>query len=656
MAYVNPDGATIQPNQSQETATGNESLGTGTANIGKTLIPSIGGIINSIGQTILHPIQTGKALLNMGIGALSPQAAGEEFTPGTTPAQAQAGKNIVPQKQSQQFTAFDNFGNNFLGGALYGKGGQGAWAKLQNDPAGFATDLAIMGDTASAGLKGTSIISDDSKIAKIAEGMTPAQAPFETMSSALEKMGAPKAGAAENAATLKELGVEKPPIQALTNSPTLQRVSQFISEGFFGKGLKTAVDSTKETLDNKVNETIGSLPKALDNPDLGQKLIDAKANFEKTFNDNKNALYNDFEAKYGDTPATVESTQAAIQKQIETLRNSATPDSNRLINYLQKTSDALVYGKEKAAEVRAALVDEEKGLGGFVGAKLSPEDIKSRLGIDYKPTFDTLKSTRSSIGALVGKDNANSWVFKPIYKALSDDRDASLGNVSSDAASKIKEMDNYYKGTIDKLGTNVSAMLDRATPEQVVQNLIKGNNSTTLNALKDIVDKQTYNNIGLSWIKDSVTRATDPASGEVDIGKLAKNFNGLDDPTKNALFTPEQISKLDSTVETLQKVQKIQGNLEKYNNAGGFMRNSMVLRGMGLPLTAMLGGGKFMMTYLAGMMGGEFMGSKILTSDLGKAILTTGSPALQKAGEISKVSGEIVGTTSKLGNISKETK
>jgi hypothetical protein len=57
-----------------------------------------------------------------------------------------------------------------------------------------------------------------------------------------------------------------------------------------------------------------------------------------------------------------------------------------------------------------------------------------------------------------------------------------------------------------------------------------------------------------------------------------------------------------------------------------------------------------------GMQGGEFLGSKLFGTELGKSLLTTGSAGLQSIGKGIKVTGDVAGKAAKVSNVLQETK
>lgn len=604
--------------------------------------PSLGNVIKGVGNAIVHPIQTGQALLNTGIGE------GEKLANKVLPAVGLPKFGVNPTTISGQLnqTAQDTatrFNENFLGGAFAGKGVEGLKTKFANDPAGLLLDVATLGDGLGAAFGKIGDLADSGVLSKIgstfdkAGALNPISAPIKIAGKIAEKIGTPSESTVANMEDLKSVGVnpKTAPIQATSRGGMISTAANFIKTGIFGGKITDQVNSTLSDLKNTADTIVKSFPDSLDNPSLGQKIIDAKNLFEKNQGAATNKLYTDIEEKYGQAPAKIDNTVQAIQNQIKYLETSAFPDSEGMIKKLNTTLDNLQYGRGDFSN--------------YSDQGYTPEALK-KLGVTntYTPTVDTLKSTRTAIGALTQKDPA---LFGPIYSALTKDRLATVNAINPEAGAEISKADNLYRTTIQKLGSSASNLIDKGSPEGIVKTFVAGNNSTALNSLKSIVDPETYSQIGLSWMKHTIDKATDPTTGVLNVKAFTDGINKLDAPTKNALFNPDQIAKLDQSIKTLQTVQKIQDALTKNSTPGKFIQNSMILRSMGLPITVMLGGGKFLMTYLAGMMGGEFIGSKLFSSQLGKSILSTGSEGLTNLGKTTSKIGSVVGKAAQGSNI-----
>ncbi len=617
----------------------------------QNLPSSFGNVVKGIGTAIAHPIDTLSNLGQLAIGetekGIGKVAGGLGLPTGNVDTTTPVGNfNANAQNKATQFNA------NFMGGLFAGKGPAGLNEKFATDPAGLLLDISTLADGIGGSLDAGAALADSPTFAKlgdvshnIADVTNPISAVTKPIGGVIKKLGTPSETVASNISALKDLGVNpsEAPIQALAGQGVMSTAANFVKSGLFGKGITDQVDTLVKDLGNKTDELVNSFPTSLDNPTLGQKIIDAKNAFEGKQGAITDKLYGAIEEKYGSAPAQTSNTIGAIDAQIKQLETSTFPATDGLIKKLNTMKDNLIYGRGDYSS--------------YMEQGYTPEALK-RMGItqEYSPTVDTLKATRTSIGRQIGKDNVDSPVFKPIYAALTQDRLATVSKIDPQAAADIVQADTVYKRTIEKLSNKTSSLIDNATPESIVQKFISGNNSTQLEALKSIVDPGTFAQVGTSWLHEIVRKATDPTSGELNIKKFLDTLNGLDAPTRNALFEPEQISRLNQVADTLTKINKVKDSLVKNTTPGKFMQNAMLLRTIGLPITILAGGGSTFFNYLMGMQGGEYLASKLFTTKLGKTMLLTGSKAVAGTGKLVQTAGKVTAKAAQVSNIVKQAK
>ena len=646
-----PQSLSINNGQPDPSLSTPQAIGQGISNIGS----SLGSNIRNVGESLLHPIKTIENLGETALGAFAPMPAGGDLDPKT-------GKPVPVAQPSKSAQAFQNFGNNFLGGALNGQGYDGLKQKLAKDPVGLMLDFNILGSTANDVFEGVSGIDSSGVIDKTLKVSNPVQAPFETIGDGLEKIGQVKKGIPEKLSDFSEAGVKNPPLEALlkTNSP-LKGIVSFIRGGIFGSGggilrsnLQESVDATKAILSKGTEDAIDTLPKSLDDVASGQKIIDAKNNFFSTAKGVTDSIYGAVDDSFGDVKTPPTNTVQAIDEQIGQLSKSAGDTNKSIINNLSKIKNDLINGKNS--------VDNSTN---FLGKDITSQDIAKmpaniqaqftgKVGT-YQPTYEVLKATKTSLGTLLQDSGIKGLSFNKIYDAIKEDKDAGLRTVNPEVADVVKDTDAYYTDLKNKMGSQVSQMINNSTPEKVVQNLIQGNNSTTLEGLKDIVDKETFANVGFSWIKNAVDTATDKVSGKIDINKFVKNLNSLDEPTKNALFTEDQWTGIQKVADTGQKLEKLKQTMSDNLGAGKFIRNNTYIRSLGIPFMMALGLPSYVTNMLIGLTGGEFVGAKLFDSGLGKSLFATGSEGITNAGQTIKNIGNIAGKSSTVSNLLKET-
>lgn len=636
-----PSAAVVQPGP-----TGNESFPTVVMNAAGNFLPSLGKAFTSLSPKNLAA--TGKQLALAALGAVLPSHAGGDLVTPQSPSGKPLGPAAptVPVTQSKPVQAFTQLGQNFEGGAAAGAGKQGFTKKLETDPVGLLLDNVMALDGVGGGLSkiGDATGLDALKtagdaVSKTAETVNPVSAPFKAAGEIVSKIGSPS-GALDTGVVsdAEDLGLNKDklPVQATSTNPIVQKAAGFLQGGFFGKKLVQTAADLRSQLTDIASKTADELPKAEEKGVLGQRVSDALDQAESVTNKSLETAYNEFTSKYGDTPATSKNTVAAIKGILSDYETSATPAPKSATAFLQKTLDNLQSGRGSAMDAARE-------------QNFPPELIAKALGKEGEApsatTFKTLKATRTVIGQMLDTHPE----LKPIYRALSEDRSASLDNIDTTASAKIKALDGDYKQFINDFGDAVSRKIHSSTPEQVVNQFIKGDNATSLAKLKDRIDPATFQAIGTSWIAKAVDDATDE-NGRLDPSKFLKNVDKLDNATKKVLLSPAQQQMISQASDTLGKVQHITDAVSKNNNVGSFAQTRMILQGLGIPF-ALTTGNAAVIKSLAALLSGEYLGSKFLSSDLGKRILTTGIPAVEKAGSTVKEAGSAAGAGAQASNL-----
>lgn len=140
------------------------------------VLKSTGELATGLFDMVVHPIKTLQGLGNIALGTVSPSYAGEEFEPGTTAEEAQAGKGIKPVEQSKQVQTLDAVVDHYV--ERYG--GKNPQEVLKNiydtayeDPVGFLLDASVVLEGAGLAL-GSAKVAEVQRITKLAQEATKA--------------------------------------------------------------------------------------------------------------------------------------------------------------------------------------------------------------------------------------------------------------------------------------------------------------------------------------------------------------------------------------------------------------------------------------------------------------------------------------------------
>lgn len=573
-------------------------------------VGSIGHILfgNNLNEAF-NPVAGVKHVYNDVLKPFGNLAAGAVM-PKTAAAPAPGEENLPTNQSSPQTKTFEQFGDQFLGGALKGNL-KGSLDKAYNDPAGFLLDIAQLADILPGG-------------SKVAETINPVTKAAEAGGAIIDKVGskieAPFKGsvntpAIEAAGNIGMDATKDLPLSAQTTNKFVQGAEALSSRTLFGAQVRDAVEAARANVNEFITNTVQELkPEALSNTTLGGIIKTGFENFKDTFEKNKNAMYDAFTSKAKEAPAFTGNTTRSLQDIIE--REGKSMASNTLTDYFQKMLDK-INGTDQTIR--------EQGISDADAAK---------MGLNPELTFENLKQTRTDVGNLL-KNRTDPFTvghkanLENLYASLSDDMDASVNAIDPALGKELKNVTDYYSKGINKINSKLGKVITNATPEELVSNFVKPNNATNLQDLRAIVGDDTMANIGSSFLNKIMNQATS-ADGVFNVKQFKNILKTYDKETLNEILTPEQGGALTDAMDKLENAKTVQDALKAGVKTAEGSQTAFNQRIFDtLTKMAQLGAGAFGLAtgnflLVAKSIFGEYTGTKLITSEWGKKWLTDG--------------------------------
>lgn len=486
-----------------------------------------------------------------------------------------------------------------------GKSAVDKYAADHPNVAGFASPVIEGGQLLlnRAGLGGAKVAATAGKdaavgttktVAKIADGSVPVRRPFASSYDA------------EAAATFKELGV-KPPVSAITKSPFVRSAESVASKSAFGQpivdSLKTAHDQLIERT-TKIVEKIAP-EKSVSDENLGKLIQEGFKEYNDKFKVDTEKIYTEFGKQYRGVPAEARGTVGVLQdivdQQGKDYFRGIDPRLNTMLNKL-------------SGENYSTSALRKAGL---------PEKVVEASKLQPKLTFEELKATRTSVGEAMIRDPENA-ALKRLYGALSDDMNATITGHDPAAGKYLKKLNAYYYQQKQKIEGRIAQSIEQSNPERIAQNIIKRNSADTLKVIKEQIGPARFQEVSKAFTRELFDGAK--TRGEFDINKLTRRLANYDDATLAEIFTPTQRKMLDEAVAELQKTRKALDYLKPGEKIREGSQTAYLLKvgRIGALGSAILRGSITEILTILGSFAGDYGLTKLVTSEKGRTLLTTG--------------------------------
>lgn len=336
------------------------------------------------------------------------------------------------------------------------------------------------------------------------------------------------------------------PTSALTNSSSAQFLEGIARKGFFGGPIEKTVQTAKSQVDEAAQAIIGKFDTGATNLDFGQSMKNSFDNFKQAFNESKTELYKGLD-------------ELVDSKNIN-VRPVSTIDTVQAIVGDRGSSLIPTQGSGLFTSLRDVLTGAKLKVGGSAVDSIMPatKDLS-------EVTLDALKQTRSAVGRLLKSSDpiatGNKADLKRLYAALSDDIDTAYAAASEEAASALKEANDFFRENIQLINSKLGKSIENLNPEKIAGQIVKPNNVSTVEAFKVFADDETLALAQSVFFRDIVEKSM--KDGVLDPKKFVKNLGKWDYDTLSALLNDEQLKMLDDVTKNLDDLKIIGEAIKK---------------------------------------------------------------------------------------------
>lgn len=389
------------------------------------------------------------------------------------------------------------------------------------------------------------------------------------------------------------------PVSAKTSSNFVKQTEAWVQKSFFGGGVTKKVIAAREAVEGLAKTITDELAKPLDKKSVGQIVKEGFGQFEESFTKTKTELYD------------------AIPKAV--YKAEAVTDSTKRL--LQDIAD-------RRGE---SLVPNEAGFFETLSEKLGAENL----------TFNNLKQTRTDILKKLANFNdpvatGNKADLKGLVSALSDDIEETVRRLDPDAYALLDQANSFYREGLSKVNSKIGQQIKNATPEKLLDTLLKPNSETDIALVKDILGDKGIRELQEGFTSKLYNDAVNNRTQLLDINKLRTQINKYGEASIKELLGEEGFVRLNQTVADLADIETLNKAINRGVKPAEGSQTAFLLNAIGTlqgtaaafffnPAAAI--GGATIWT------GGQLGLTKLVMSESGQKWLTEG------LGELTKTSG-----------------
>lgn len=539
-----PNGQLSNPVQSQV-----PSQPKSQGNFLTNLLPSLGKNLENIGgaaANIVNPNPNQNTLVNLlklGVG-LNPEygAVNNAINIGVKAAnQSPQGKQVVQAMQpaintlnspGQAVGALGNYYKQRYGGV------NNIANTFNTDPVGMAMDVSPLLDA------GASLAGETGTLGKILNTASDVTNPVAMIGKGITGAGqlvsAPFKGSfnPDIANLAADQGVSLP-ASAMTNNKLVQISEALASKGLFGQRIINRIQGAKDTLNSLAQQTTNAVNASPDFLNAGEAAQNGFNATKTAFQSKMNGLYGDIIPQIANQPADASNTMQVLNQYMENAKNNL--GSNPAASYYQ------------GLQARIAPLQEltQKGM-------VSP---------DQQLTAAELRATMQDVGNRLKNPNdpvanADQGALKQLYGALGNDLDNTISKYDPAVGQQLKETNAQYAQGKQLFNSQIGRYIQDKDPEQIVNQIFKPNSVTNINRVKQMVGEDGFGQLQNAFMAKLMKNSLDK-NGMLDGGKLTTNLSKYDDPTLNAMFSPDQLKQLENTKSQLSKIGTLRGAITK---------------------------------------------------------------------------------------------
>lgn len=419
-----------------------------------------------------------------------------------------------------------------------------------------------------------------------------------------------------------EKGVDLP-LSAKTSSNAVKQLEATAQKSFFGGTITKRIIDARDQVNKLATELSEKLNKSVDEAALGNIIKTGRQQFEDNFNTMKSELYDMLPENVLKGNATLQSTKEALEKIIADKEASAAPGTN--VEYYKTILKNLTEGK--GAEFNTEAIRKSMKAQGYtddVIQKAIDEGKAQGVAGEYTPIFDVVKKTRSDIGRKMKNfsdpvatgDQAS---LKYLYSALSDDLETTIKQADPAAYEMYEQATQFYREGIQKVNSKISKFIDSASPEKLLDGLVKPNSVTDIKLVKQIIGEEGTEKLKEGFYNKLFHDAADAKTGIVNPKKVMTSLKRYGEDSVKEILGEDGWMKIQDNLASFEDISKLdqaikRGTKPADGSQTAFLANTMASLGTYLLSPAAL----------LGKLGAEAGLVRMLTTEAGQKWLTEG--------------------------------
>ncbi len=400
------------------------------------------------------------------------------------------------------------------------------------------------------------------------------------------------------------------PASATTTNRAVPLLESVSGKSAFGNKLTQMTINAEKKLTDLADDFITKIDKTPDASVAGIKSSEGLKQFENTFREQKNKLYDIANIKKGDVTVNPQETIQTLDDIISEIRNSANPNSKAL-NYFTKLKNGLSKGDAVQSQL------QKQGFNESTIQKIMKQQ-KVPTGIDATTIRNTIKQLNREInfGTSEYATGFQSELRK-VGATLSNEFDDALGSARPDLKSALDKANAVYKEGISKLNSSYGKVIRKYSEAGQYSKIADAvlNKSTPVEDIPkifEIVGDEGKDALRANLADRMIGEAKRNAKDVFTPSQLDKTIKQFGEKRLQAIYTPEEFQ----TLKDFSKLASVIGNAQKVAEGSQTTFTAKMSGVIALSLTNPLLAMKFLTS--------DAVFAKIISSKLGQNMLRGG--------------------------------
>lgn len=191
--------------------------------------------------------------------------------------------------------------------------------------------------------------------------------------------------------------------------------------------------------------------------------------------------------------------------------------------------------------------------------------------------WGTIKAIRTEVGDLMATPGLVADVprgqLKQLYGALTEDLKSAATTMGADTLAAFNRANRYYSSGIARIEGSLNRLSDARIPEQAYQLATQGK-ASDLYALRRSLKPEEWGEVSGTVLRNLGRKAE---GGDFDIQAFLRNWNGLGEQAKAALFRGNGFQDYSRSIDNISKIAKTFGESATVRNTSNTSGNTYFL-------------------------------------------------------------------------------